>query len=130
MKESTKKGIAKDYFHCSNCMNYGKDDICKQCKTLIDSKDNKCIEPNPSMFEAKNNDYEYVDHPEHYQMNDKTYEPYKVINAWDLDFNLGSVLKYIARAGKKPGEDVIRELNKCKEYIDFEIEKLTSEMEK
>lgn len=72
-------------------------------------------------------EYEYVDHPEHYQMNDKTYEPYKVINAWDLDFNLGSVLKYIARAGKKPGEDVIRDLNKCKEYIDFEIEKLTIE---
>lgn len=69
--------------------------------------------------------YEMVNHPDHYQMQDKIYEPYKVINEWNLDFNLGSVLKYIARAGKKPGEDAVRDLKKCKQYIDFEIEKIS-----
>jgi hypothetical protein len=29
------------------------------------------------------------------------YEAIKVIEAWDLDFNLGNAVKYISRAGKK-----------------------------
>ena len=32
---------------------------------------------------------------------DNLYESIKVIEAWDLGFNLGNTIKYISRAGKK-----------------------------
>lgn len=44
---------------------------------------------------------EQVNHPEHYGGADNPYEAIKVIEAWNLDFNLGNAVKYIARAGKK-----------------------------
>lgn len=42
-----------------------------------------------------------VDHPSHYGGKDSIYETIKVIEAWDLGFNLGNTLKYLSRAGKK-----------------------------
>jgi len=43
---------------------------------------------------------ESVDHPTHYR-SDSGFEAIDVIEAWDLNFNLGSALKYICRAGLK-----------------------------
>jgi len=40
---------------------------------------------------------EAVNHPPHYG-GDTTYEAIKVIEAWNLGFRLGNVLKYIRRA--------------------------------
>lgn len=47
-----------------------------------------------------------VNHPAHYG-GDTTYEAIKVIEAWRLDFHLGNALKYICRAGKKPGSGIV-----------------------
>ena len=66
-----------------------------------------------------------VSHPMHYSIENKIYEPYKVIAAWDCDFNIGSAIKYLARFKKK--WNPIEDLKKAKQYIDFEIEKLESE---
>ena len=44
----------------------------------------------------------------------------KVIGDWDLNFNLGSAVKYIARAGRK--DDKIEDLAKAIQYLHFEIE--------
>ena len=44
---------------------------------------------------------EQVNHPSHYGGKDNPYEAIKVIDAWNLDFCLGNVVKYISRAGKK-----------------------------
>jgi len=60
--------------------------------------------------------------PEHYKFNDPIYEPIKVIKAWDLNFNLGNVVKYITRLGKK--DEALQELLKAKAYLDAEIEHL------
>jgi hypothetical protein len=46
-----------------------------------------------------------------------------VIREWDLNFNLGNAIKYIARAGKK--ESAIKDLKKARQYIEFEIDYLT-----
>ena len=43
---------------------------------------------------------ESVDHPTHYR-SDSGFEAIDVIEAWNLNFNLGSALKYICRAGLK-----------------------------
>ena len=53
--------------------------------------------------------------PGHYNTVDPTYEPIKVIEAWGLDFSLGNVLKYIARAGRKG--DTLEDLNKALWYL-------------
>lgn len=60
-----------------------------------------------------------INHPKHYGGADNPYEAIKVIEAWGLGFNLGNLVKYVARAGKK--DDVIQELKKARWYLDREI---------
>ena len=72
--------------------------------------------------EEKKTPNEMVNHPDHYAMVDKTYEPYKVIAAWEANFNIGNAIKYLARYKKK--WNPIEDLQKAKQYIDFEIEYL------
>jgi len=52
-----------------------------------------------------------------------SYEPIKVIDAWALDFTLGSVLYHISQAGKK-GDSSLEDLEKAKWYICHAIDKL------
>lgn len=59
--------------------------------------------------------------PPHYQ---GTIQPIDLINAQDLNFNLGNVVKYVCRAGKKQGENILYDLEKAKDYINFEIERV------
>ena len=59
--------------------------------------------------------------PQHYQ---GTIQPIDLINAQDLNFNLGNVVKYVCRAGKKKGENVLSDLEKAKNYINYEIERI------
>lgn len=47
-------------------------------------------------------------------------EVFDVIEAFDLNFNLGNVVKYVCRAGKKD-ECIISDLLKARDYIDREI---------
>ena len=42
-----------------------------------------------------------------------------------MNFNLGSTVKYIARAGRK--DDIIQDLKKAKQFLEFEIEALEEE---
>ena len=64
-----------------------------------------------------------VNHPSHYGGKDNTYEAIKVIEAWDLDFCLGNVVKYLSRAGKKSDKKV-EDLEKALWYLNREIENL------
>jgi hypothetical protein len=57
--------------------------------------------------------------PAHY-VEGRTIEPRSVVKDWELNFNLGNVLKYISRVGRK-GED-IEDLRKAITYLEFEIE--------
>ena len=65
---------------------------------------------------------ERVDHPTHYGGEDNPYEAIKVIEEWDLGFNLGNAVKYIARADKKGNK--LQDLEKSSWYINREIKKL------
>jgi len=67
---------------------------------------------------------EAVNNPAHYDGADNPYEAIKVIDAWDLNFNLGNTVKYIARCGKK--DDEIQELEKAAWYLNNEIRKRKS----
>lgn len=62
--------------------------------------------------------------PEHYVAG-RLFEPHLVIEDWGLNFNLGNVLKYISRAGRK--DDILIDLKKARQYLDFEIDRLERE---
>ena len=68
-----------------------------------------------------------VNHPAHYGGADNVYEAIKVIEAWNLDFCLGNVVKYISRAGKKEGNSLIQDLEKAKWYLEKRIQELKDE---
>ena len=64
-----------------------------------------------------------VKRPEHYCFS--KFEPKDVIREWGLNSNLGSAVKYIARAGRK--DDIVQDLKKAREFLTFEIEALEAE---
>jgi hypothetical protein len=59
-----------------------------------------------------------VNNPKHYGGKQNTYEAIKVIEAWELNFHLGNVIKYISRAGKKDKTKLKEDLEKAKWYLD------------
>ena len=61
---------------------------------------------------------EVVEHPQHYSSG--KYECIDVLENLNLNFCLGSALKYLWRLGKK--DDEITELEKAKWYIEREIQ--------
>lgn len=64
---------------------------------------------------------EPINHPLHYGGVNNPYEAIKVIEAWDLGFNLGNTAKYISRAGKKSKKTLLQDLKKARWYLDREI---------
>lgn len=64
--------------------------------------------------------------PSHY-CEGRKHEPKDVIRDWELNFNLGNVVKYISRNGRKEGESALKDLRKARQYLDFEIEALEEE---
>jgi hypothetical protein len=64
-----------------------------------------------------------INHPSHYRK-DSGFEAIDVIEAWNLGFNLGNVVKYVSRAGKKTPELLIEDLEKSLWYLEREIANL------
>lgn len=72
-----------------------------------------------------------VDHPKHYGGEDNPYEVIKVLRAWfglDIPFNLGNVIKYIARAGKKDPAKHLEDLKKARWYLDDQIKEIERDL--
>ena len=61
-----------------------------------------------------------VNNPSHYT--DGGVDTLKFIEAKDLNYRLGNVVKYISRAGKKVGSDPVQDLEKARFYLEREIE--------
>lgn len=68
---------------------------------------------------------EKINHPSHYAYT--AFEAYRVIEAWDLGFYLGNVVKYIARCERKGNK--LEDLKKAQWYLNRYIE-LTQENQK
>lgn len=77
-------------------------------KNEQDSEDSREIESNA------------VVHPAHY--NTGKIEVWDAITDWGLDFLLGNVVKYAARAGKKDNNSRLQDLEKARAYIERAIE--------
>lgn len=63
----------------------------------------------------------FIAHPKHY--NNGNIEVIDAIEAWELGFNLGNAIKYIARAGKKDPTKFNEDLQKALWYINRELNK-------
>lgn len=74
-------------------------------------------------MEKNTNKNDLISRPSHYCF--RKYEPKDVIREWGLNFNLGNVVKYVARAGRK--DNILQDLKKAKQYLEFEIEALEVE---
>lgn len=94
------------------------------------NKDNTTKEQNGGLYEISTKDekkeFTSIHNPMHY-CEGRKYEPKDVIRDWGLNFNLGNVVKYISRNGRKEGESSIKDLRKAKTYLEFEIEALEKE---
>ena len=67
---------------------------------------------------------EQVNHPNHYG-GDTTYEVIKVLEAWKIqDPLVWNTIKYLARAGKKPGVDELTDLQKAAWYLARRIQQV------
>lgn len=76
-------------------------------------------QPNPEKVkEARDDCFDAVNRPAHY-CKDRKIQPIDVIEDWKLNFNMGSALKYISRAGRK--DDKIQDLEKAIFYLKHEI---------
>jgi len=60
--------------------------------------------------------------PDYYKSGSFNYDVIDVAQSFSLKFNLGNVLKYIARAGYKDPKKRIEDLEKAQEYLRREIE--------
>ena len=69
------------------------------------------------------NNIDNVNHPAHY--NKGKFETIDVIEDWNLNFNLGNTVKYIARAEYKNSK--FEDLQKAKWYLDRECSKAVGE---
>lgn len=65
---------------------------------------------------------EKINHPNYYKHNG--IEVIDLIDAYNLNFNLGNVIKYVTRAGHKEGEDILTALEKAEWYLRHEIERI------
>ena len=61
-----------------------------------------------------------VNHPPHYT--DGGVDTLTYIEAKDLNYRLGNVVKYVSRAGKKLNSDPVQDLEKAAFYLQREIE--------
>ena len=90
----------------------------------VDAED--CINDTPTYAQEQLADIERreaVDHPNYYKTGG--IEAIDAIEAWGLGFNLGNVVKYIARAGHKT-TDGLQDLRKAAWYLDREIKRINS----
>lgn len=64
-----------------------------------------------------------VANPAHYANMGKI-QPIEYINDHNLNFNRGNVIKYVSRTGHKDPDKELEDLEKARQYLDFEINRL------
>lgn len=61
--------------------------------------------------------------PAYYRGKSGKFDIIDVIADYELDFDLGCVAKYIFRAGRKSGNDLLTDLRKAKRVLERKIER-------
>jgi hypothetical protein len=66
--------------------------------------------------------YETVNHPPHYNKHPSGVEAIDIIE--HFNFNIGNAIKYLWRAGSKPGQETVEDLRKALWYVNREIDRI------
>lgn len=106
---------------------FHKDDGTEILYSRVDNEDGNGAEGDSSESKPLS-EQSAVNHPSHYNMG--KYEVIDVINDWNLNFQKGNAVKYIARAGHKDPSKEIEDLEKALFYINYEVNRLKSLKEK
>ena len=78
------------------------------------------------VYVTENPEVDLINHPPHYTMGN--IEVIDAIEDWKLSYNLGNVVKYVARANHKGNP--IQDLSKAIFYLQREISRLGNERDK
>ncbi len=86
------------------------------------------LDPRSKRLHGEGESYDDIN-PQHYKgatFHGHDIQVIDIIDLWNLGFNLGNVLKYTLRAGKKLNAETITELEKARWYLDREIHTITA----
>lgn len=115
---------SKEEKECMKCIysNLSEFELpCCECKYNTYATETSCLKTKDcfkSNEEKADDEIDMVNHPQHYQHG---IEPIEFIESHNLNFNLGSAVKYIARSPYKGTE--LLDLKKAKWFIEREIKK-------
>lgn len=104
MKKQVQRIAKENKKSCDDCKHNGDSFDCSQCYDMDEWEEKEDL----------------IHKPLHYTYS--KYEPIDVIKEWNLDFDLGNVVKYIARCEHKGNK--LLDLNKALEYLQHEIKHL------
>lgn len=98
---------------------YGPD---QELPGVVDTTNGKVLGSVSTVFLPE---YEWIDHPDHYNDNPSGVECIEIVR--HCNFNVGTVIKHLWRAGLKPGQDTLRDLKKAQWYLEDEIARVEAE---
>lgn len=115
---------------CDNCKHYDQifcnyKKMYKLVSDVCENWEEKILSIN-EVFEGAKKEIEQINdpvsHPSHYT--DGNIEVIDYIEDKEFNFNLGNVVKYVSRAGKKDKDKTIEDLKKASWYLNREISNL------
>ena len=69
-------------------------------------------------------DYKTTTEPSYYSGTKYGYSARKVVEDFDLSYNVGTAVSYLLRAGKKEGNPAEQDIQKAINHLHFELDKL------
>ena len=76
---------------------------------------------------TKKEDYKSTPEPSYYTGTKFGYSARKVVEDFNLSYNVGTACSYLMRAGKKEGNSAEQDIQKAINHLHFEIDKLYTE---
>jgi len=74
-------------------------------------------------------DYKETKEPIYYTGNKYGYSARKVVEDFELSYNVGTAVSYLLRAGKKEGNPAEQDIQKAINHLHFELDKLYGKSE-
>ena len=69
-------------------------------------------------------DYKEQTEPEYYQGSKYGYSARKVVEDFDLSYNVGTACSYLLRSGKKENNSAEQDIQKAINHLHFELDKI------
>jgi hypothetical protein len=74
-------------------------------------------------------DYKTTTEPSYYSGKKYGYSARKVVEDFELSYNVGTAVSYLLRAGKKEGNPAEQDIHKAINHLHFELDKLYKKSE-